>query len=305
MNNITTFSNAEFGDIRVVMRESEPWFVGKDVAEKLGYSNTRKAIADHVETDDKTDGVTIRDSIGRNQKPTIINESGLYSLILGSKLPSAKRFKHWVTSEVLPSIRKNGGYIANQENLSDDELLERALIVAQRKIEERNKEIAQQKELARLDSIQNAKNKKDAELKFKAEKEHSVEDNDSTGVFFAASKGVNKDIILENEKLALTFSTHGGVVKKAVVKNFKGHRKDMPDTDNVTLFDSDDQHLNFMVATKESNISTKDLYFTPSEVTDSTLTLTAEASQGKSLVLTYKLGKDYMLHMSLNILKLS
>ena len=146
MNNITTFSNAEFGDIRVVMRESEPWFVGKDVAEKLGYSNTRKAIADHVETDDKTDGVTIRDSIGRNQKPTIINESGLYSLILGSKLPSAKRFKHWVTSEVLPSIRKNGGYIANQENLSDDELLERALIVAQRKIEERNKEIAQQKE---------------------------------------------------------------------------------------------------------------------------------------------------------------
>ncbi len=162
-------------------------------------------------------------------------------------------------------------------------------------------EIAQQKELARLDSIQNAKNKKDAELKFKAEKEHSVEDNDSTGVFFAASKGVNKDIILENEKLALTFSTHGGVVKKAVVKNFKGHRKDMPDTDNVTLFDGDDQHLNFMVATKESNISTKDLYFTPSEVTDSTLTLTAEASQGKSLVLTYKLGKDYMLHMSLRV----
>ena len=75
----------------------------------------------------------------------------------------------------------------------------------------------------------------------------------------------------------------------------------MPDTDNVTLFDSDDQHLNFMVATKESNISTKDLYFTPSEVTDSTLTLTAEASQGKSLVLTYKLGKDYMLHMSLRV----
>ena len=144
MNNITTFSNAEFGDIRVVMRESEPWFVGKEIADKLGYSNSRKAIADHIENEDK--GVTKCDTLGGKQNLTIINESGLYSLILGSKLPSAKRFKHWVTSEVLPSIRKNGGYIANQDNLSDDELLEKALLVAHRKIEERNKEIAYQKE---------------------------------------------------------------------------------------------------------------------------------------------------------------
>ena len=144
MNNITTFNNAEFGDIRVVMRESEPWFVGKEIADKLGYSNSRKAIADHIENEDK--GVTKCDTLGGKQNLTIINESGLYSLILGSKLPSAKRFKHWVTSEVLPSIRKNGGYIANQESLSDDELLEKALLVAHRKIEERNKEIAYQRE---------------------------------------------------------------------------------------------------------------------------------------------------------------
>lgn len=148
MNNITTFSNAEFGDIRVVMRESESWFVGKDIAEKLGYSNVRDALSKHVDSDDKE--LIQRSQIATLEIPnrglTIINESGLYSLILGSKLPSAKRFKHWVTSEVLPSIRKNGGYIANQESLSDDELLEKALLVAHRKIEERNKEIAYQKE---------------------------------------------------------------------------------------------------------------------------------------------------------------
>ena len=144
MNTITTFKNTEFGEIRVVMRESEPWFVGKDVAEKLGYERADNAIRSHVDTDDKL--MHQISASGQKRKMYLINESGLYSLILGSKLPSAKRFKHWVTSEVLPSIRKNGGYIANQENLSDDELLERALIVAQRKIEERNKEIAYQRE---------------------------------------------------------------------------------------------------------------------------------------------------------------
>ena len=86
-------------------------FVGKDVATALGYSNSRKALLDHVDDEDKTDGVTIRDAIGRNQKAVFINESGLYSLILSSKLPQAKAFKRWVTSEVLPQIRKTGGYI--------------------------------------------------------------------------------------------------------------------------------------------------------------------------------------------------
>lgn len=92
----------------------DPWFVGKDVATILGYTNPRKALIDHVDDEDKTDGVTIRDSIGREQNPTVINESGLYSLILGSKLPTAKRFKHWVTHEVLPSIRKHGALTTPQ-----------------------------------------------------------------------------------------------------------------------------------------------------------------------------------------------
>lgn len=121
---IQIFNNAEFGQVRVLNIKGEPWFVGKDVAERLGYSNTRKALADHVDEDDKLqdDGVTIRDSIGRIQKPTIINESGLYSLILSSKLPNAKKFKRWVTSEILPSIRKNGMY-ATDELLDNPDLL--------------------------------------------------------------------------------------------------------------------------------------------------------------------------------------
>ena len=115
MSELQVFENSEFGKIRALEIDGNPWFVGKDVANKLGYSNTRKAILDHVDTDDKKDGVTIRDSIGRNQKPTIINESGLYSLVLSSKLPSANRFKKWVTSEVLPAIRKHGAYLTDEK----------------------------------------------------------------------------------------------------------------------------------------------------------------------------------------------
>ena len=107
---IQVFNNTEFGEIRSMTIDGEPYFVGKDVAAALGYTNTRKALIDHVDDEDRTGGVTIRDSIGREQKPTIINESGMYSLIMGSKLEGAKRFKRWVTSEVLPSIRKTGAY---------------------------------------------------------------------------------------------------------------------------------------------------------------------------------------------------
>lgn len=120
MNNIRVFNNDEFGAIRTVIINNEPYFVGKDVAEILGYSNTRDALAKHVDKEDKTDGVAIRDSIGREQTPVLINESGLYSLVLSSKLPSAKKFKRWVTSEVLPSIRKHGAYMTN-------DVLEKAL----------------------------------------------------------------------------------------------------------------------------------------------------------------------------------
>ena len=108
---VQVFNSEKFGDLRMVEIDNEPWFVGKDVAEALGYANPRKALLDHIDLEDKIDGVTIRDSIGRPQNPVFINESGVYALIFGSKLPDAKSFKHWVTSEVLPTIRKTGGYV--------------------------------------------------------------------------------------------------------------------------------------------------------------------------------------------------
>ena len=114
MNGIQIFQNAEFGSVRTADINGVPYFVGKDVAEILGYSNTRKALLDHVDKEDKTDGVTIRDSIGRDQTPVLINESGLYSLILSSKMPNARRFKRWVTSEILPTIRKHGVYATDE-----------------------------------------------------------------------------------------------------------------------------------------------------------------------------------------------
>lgn len=141
MNKIKIYENSEFGKIRVTRLNGVPWFIGKDVAEVLGYGNSRKAISDHVDAEDK--GVTKCDTLGGVQDLTIINESGLYSLIMSSKLPTAKAFKHWVTSEILPSIRKNGGYIAGQEQMSDDELLAKALMVAQNKIAEKDKQIEQ------------------------------------------------------------------------------------------------------------------------------------------------------------------
>lgn len=112
MNELQVF-NFENQNIREVTIDGEPWFVGKDIAEALGYSNTRKAISDHVHEDDK--GVTKWDTLGGKQNLTIINESGLYALIFGSKLDSAKRFKRWVTSEVLPTLRKTGAYTQGEQ----------------------------------------------------------------------------------------------------------------------------------------------------------------------------------------------
>ena len=140
---MTVFKNLvhpEFGELRTVEIDGEPWFVGKDVAAALGYTNSRDAIATHVFADDK--GVESIDTLGGRQKMTIINESGLYALVFGSRLKIAKDFKHWVTSEVLPSIRKNGAYIRNQENMTPAEIVARGLIAAQKIIEERDKEIA-------------------------------------------------------------------------------------------------------------------------------------------------------------------
>lgn len=120
METVEVFKSNEFGEVRTVVINNEPYFVGKDVAKILGYSNTRKAIVDHVDEEDK--GVTKCDTPGGTQDLTVINESGLYSLILSSKMPNARRFKRWVTSEVLPSIRKHGMY-AVDELLENPDLL--------------------------------------------------------------------------------------------------------------------------------------------------------------------------------------
>lgn len=119
MNELTIFTSPEFGTIRTMEINGDVWFVGKDVAETLGYSNASKALADHVDGEDKLNNETLS-SLGQ-RGGWLINESGLYSLILSSKLPTAKKFKHWVTSEILPSIRKTGSYTV--ETKPDDKLL--------------------------------------------------------------------------------------------------------------------------------------------------------------------------------------
>lgn len=114
-NNLEIFSSNEFGQVRTVLVNNTPYFVGKDVATALGYRETAKAVREKVENEDK--GVSVLDTPGGKQNVTIINESGLYSLILSSKLPRAKEFKHWVTSEVLPSIRKTGSYTVKESEV--------------------------------------------------------------------------------------------------------------------------------------------------------------------------------------------
>ena len=138
MNNIQVFKNSEFGTVRTVEVDREPFFVGKDVAEILGYSNPQKAIRDHVDEEDKTlnESFTVNGTMA-----VLINESGLYSLVLSSKLPTAKRFKRWVTSEVLPAIRKTGGYIGGAENMTEAEIMARAVLIGQRTIEEQKRKI--------------------------------------------------------------------------------------------------------------------------------------------------------------------
>ena len=141
MNELKIFSNPDFGEVRTLSIDGEPWFVGKDVADILGYTNPRDALAKHVDDEDKNT-VAICDGTPGNPNTTVINESGLYSLVLSSKLPTAKKFKRWVTSEVLPAIRKHGGYVAGQEHMSDQELMAKALLMAQKTIADRDARIS-------------------------------------------------------------------------------------------------------------------------------------------------------------------
>lgn len=145
MNELKIFSNEEFGAIRVTEQGGEPWFVGKDVAAVLGYAKPRNAIATHVDAEDKV--ALKQGTLGGEQEMTIINESGLYSLILSSKLPKAKQFKHWVTADVLPAVRKHGVY-AIDDVLKNPDMLIAALTSLK---EEREKSSA----LTQLVAVQN------------------------------------------------------------------------------------------------------------------------------------------------------
>ena len=141
MNELQIFENEEFGSVRIITKDNEPWFVASDVAKALGY-RMASDMTRRIDEEDK--GYTKVRTPGGEQEMSIINESGLYAGVFCSSLDSAKSFKHWVTSEVLPSIRKNGGYIAGQETLSDEELMAKALLIANNKIKERDAIIERQ-----------------------------------------------------------------------------------------------------------------------------------------------------------------
>lgn len=139
MNDLKIFNNEEFGEIRTVVVNEEPMFCLTDICKALEMSNPTM-VAQRLDDDERT-----KLDLGRQGETNFITESGLYAVILRSDKPNAKKFRKWVTSEVLPSIRKNGGYIAGQENMTDDELMAKALMVAQNKIAERDKQIERMK----------------------------------------------------------------------------------------------------------------------------------------------------------------
>lgn len=143
MNDLKIWENQEFGVLRVIEQDGEPWMVGKDVAQALGYAKPENAIASHVDEEDKTSTLIQGNGSNYKSKTTIINESGLYSLVLSSKLPGAKRFRRWVTNEVLPSIRKDGGYIKTAPGMSDADIMAKAILLAQKTIDGQKAQIAE------------------------------------------------------------------------------------------------------------------------------------------------------------------
>lgn len=143
MDKLINFKNLTFGEIRVINKNGEAWFIGKDVAEKLGYKDSFGALKKHVDEEDKQN--CQNSSFKSNRGLTIINESGLYSLVLTSKLPGAKAFKRWITSEVLPAIRRDGGYIKTTEEDTDEMIMAKALMIGKKTIE-RQKQLLEEKE---------------------------------------------------------------------------------------------------------------------------------------------------------------
>lgn len=154
MNEVKIFNNPLFGEVRVFIVNNEPWFVGKDVALLLGYAKPENALSTHVDDEDKT--ITLIQGTGSNYKSntTIINESGMYSLVFGSRLKTAKEFKRWVTSDVLPSIRKTGGYLATTQEDTPELIMARALQVAQATINKHQQMLEQANERIALQDTQ-------------------------------------------------------------------------------------------------------------------------------------------------------
>ncbi|MFQ7822517.1 BRO family protein [Clostridium sp.] len=156
---VQLFINKELElEVRAVEINGEGWLIGKDVAEVLGYSNTSDALKKHVDIEDK--GVAKCDTLGGSQEMIVINESGLYSLVLRSKLPGAKKFRRWVTSEVLPQIRKTGGYIPISEEMSEAEIMAKAFIISRKTIEKKDELLkAKDKEIKDLSQDLTQKNR--------------------------------------------------------------------------------------------------------------------------------------------------
>ena len=171
---IQIFKNEEFGQVRGILINDEPYFIGKEVAEVLGYANSKDAIQKHVDEEDKQ--IIQRSQFATLEIPnrglTIINESGLYSLILSSKLPNAKKFKRWVTSEVLPQIRKTGGYIPINEEDSEKDILAKAVLIANKTIEQKDAKIIE------LSSKNNELEEKIEDDKHKVSFAEAVENSD-------------------------------------------------------------------------------------------------------------------------------
>lgn len=215
MKKMKVFKNEEFGEIRTVTIEDDPWFVGKDVCEAFGDTNYRRSLA-NIDGCDK--GVSQINTAGGKQNMTIINESGLYSLLFQMQPQKAKgvsqnehlieervhklhRFKRWVTSEVLPSIRKHGGYISGQESMTDDELMARALMVAQNKIAERDKMIAE-------------KDERIAEMKPKEIFADAVSSSDSSMLVWDVAKMIRQNGVPMGEKRFYKWLRENGYICK-------------------------------------------------------------------------------------------
>lgn len=147
MNEIQIFHNDTFGEVRTITRDGEPWFVAADVCKALEIGIPSQAISRLDEDEKYTTLISNESAASGKSSLSFVNEPGLYTLVLGSRKPEARAFKRWITHDVIPSIRRNGGYIAGQDSLSDDELIARALVVAQNKIRDRDNLIAKQQQI--------------------------------------------------------------------------------------------------------------------------------------------------------------